>query len=556
MPGVTMLRDAISEEEEARLLAALATEPRDRWQVLARRRVIHFGHRFDYETRSVSNRGADSTEGSGETAGAGSESGVGGAESHLHVLDGNDESGERSSLPPFLAPLAERFAALPQCVSALAAEGVRDPRFDQVTANEYPPGAGISPHVDTHSSFHAPVLSLSCGSDAVMEFRRPAAGAVGGDSHSGDVRRLRLRRRSLVVMCGEGRYGWHHYIPHRKYDLVGAESLARSTRTSITFRRVRTGRCCACAWPSMCDSQAGEPDAPGVTENTVGITGARSAPCGAPTGAARAAAASAGGTPARPAGLPAAPERDAEDADATYGADSSNLSASERRAVRKAARKRVAAARRAEERARRDAEERARAEEAAATAARALSRMSARSSDGTSTSADSCPPTSLPLPPMPRDDGAARAEIASAAPPPIELAHVRQVYDAIAGHFSATRYVRWPQVTAFLETLEQHSLVADVGAGNGKYLGSPGGAYRAIGMDSSAQLCAIAARRSLEVVVADALGVPLRSGVFDAAISIAVLHHLSTTARRAAAIVEVRARAPSCAPGRAPAPAS
>ena len=82
----------------------------------------------------MSNRGADSTEGSGETAGAGSESGVGGAESHLHVLDGNDESGDRSSLPPFLAPLAERFAALPQCVSALAAEGVRDPRFDQVTA--------------------------------------------------------------------------------------------------------------------------------------------------------------------------------------------------------------------------------------------------------------------------------------------------------------------------------------------------------------------------------------------------------------------------------------
>ena len=45
--------------------------------------------------------------------------------------------------------------------------------FDQVTVNEYPPGCGIAPHVDTHSAFTETILSLSLGDRCVIEFRHP-----------------------------------------------------------------------------------------------------------------------------------------------------------------------------------------------------------------------------------------------------------------------------------------------------------------------------------------------------------------------------------------------
>ena len=461
------------------------------WQTLARRRVKHFGHRFDYSTRAV---------GEGESP---------------------------PPLPLFLARLASRFASLPACAEALADEGVTS-GFDQVTANEYQPGAGIAPHVDTHSSFHAPVLSLSLGSDAVMEFRRPRGegggdcdagdgGEVGGGGELGAVRRVLLRRRSLLVMAGEGRYAWHHYIPHRKADLVGEELRPRGTRVSLTMRAVRRGRMCRCPWPDMCDSRAQGPNTPSGGGGGGGACAARAVTTGATQ---RSGPRSYGPAASGEAAATAAADAHA-DADGPYGADASNLTASERRALRKAARKRGNAARRAEERRQREEAERAAAE------------ANARMAEATLSGADDAG-----LPSMPADDGAACAQAASAAPPPIELTNVRAVYDAIAGHFSATRYVRWPQVASFLQTLPPHALVADVGAGNGKYLGG-GRAYTAIGVDSSVALCAIAARKGHEAAVGDALAVPLRSGAFDAALSIAVLHHLSTTARRAAAIREM-----------------
>jgi alkylated DNA repair protein alkB family protein 8 len=46
-----------------------------------------------------------------------------------------------------------------------------------------------------------------------------------------------------------------------------------------------------------------------------------------------------------------------------------------------------------------------------------------------------------------------------------------QVYDVIASHFSSTRFAVWPKVRAFIDSLAPGSVVADVGCGNGKYLG-------------------------------------------------------------------------------------
>ena len=53
----------------------------------------------------------------------------------------------------------------------------------------------------------------------------------------------------------------------------------------------------------------------------------------------------------------------------------------------------------------------------------------------------------------------------------MEKQHVYEVYEKIAPHFSNTRYKPWPMIVEFLNSLPDGSLVADVGCGNGKYLG-------------------------------------------------------------------------------------
>lgn len=55
---------------------------------------------------------------------------------------------------------------------------------------------GIPPHVDTHSVFEDPILSLSLLSDVVMDFRHT----------SGKKIPVLLPRRSLTIMSGESRY--------------------------------------------------------------------------------------------------------------------------------------------------------------------------------------------------------------------------------------------------------------------------------------------------------------------------------------------------------------
>lgn len=52
-----------------------------------------------------------------------------------------------------------------------------------------------------------------------------------------------------------------------------------------------------------------------------------------------------------------------------------------------------------------------------------------------------------------------------------EEKNVHEVYEVIANHFSDTRYKPWPVVENFLNSLSCGSLGADVGCGNGKYIG-------------------------------------------------------------------------------------
>ncbi|POS87580.1 S-adenosyl-L-methionine-dependent methyltransferase [Erysiphe pulchra] len=124
-------------------------------------------------------------------------------------------------------------------------------------------------------------------------------------------------------------------------------------------------------------------------------------------------------------------------------------------------------------------------------------------------------------------------------PEKYEEQHVHEVYEQIASHFSATRYKPWPIVESFLQDLSPGSIGIDVGCGNGKYLAVNKNIF-ILGSDRSKNLVQIAKRHEPHtVVVADSLSLPHQNGRFDFAISIAVVHHMSTPHRRRAAIKSI-----------------
>eukprot|EP00798_Chlamydomonas_sp_ICE-L_P028412 gene28412-31553_t len=409
VPGLLLLKDFISEEEEVALSQAMSAAP---WVTLSKRRVQHHGYAFDYCSRSF------------------------GSKLGPH--------------PEFVLPVTERCEALlsstsPECTQKL----------DQLTVNEYEPGVGLASHVDTHSAFTGSILSLSLGSQTVMEFRR-------GDEHRAlllPARSLLVmagESRSLLVIAGENRYAWQHYIPHRKADLLpieggsGSELMPRGKRLSMTLRTVR-GFACDCQYPAECDSQASQ-----LPPTRISLV---------------------------------QQQREQEEEEARgklrqqgegHGDLEGNVSEHGSGTVQEPER-------------------------------------------GCSASHEE------------EEDESALQQL--------ENDHVVAVYDAIAQHFSATRFAIWPKVKEFIHAIPSGGVVADVGCGNGKYFGVRKD-LAVLGSDRSPGLADVAARRlhplglppsespKADVLVADALALPYRPGSCDAVLCIAVLHHISSRTRR------------------------
>ena len=122
----------------------------------------------------------------------------------------------------------------------------------------------------------------------------------------------------------------------------------------------------------------------------------------------------------------------------------------------------------------------------------------------------------------------------------MEKEHVYDVYEKIAPHFSNTRYKPWPKVEEFMNNVPHGSFVADVGCGNGKYLGCNAENLFSVGTDRSFGLIDCCKEKSItyQNFVADSLNLPLRDKSMDRVISIAVVHHFSTDSLRIQAISE------------------
>ena len=178
--GLNYVAGFVAESDEARLLNAVDAMT---WLADLKRRVQHYGYRYDYKARRV------------------------------------DSSMYLGPLPGWAQRLSTR----------LVAEGHMATAPDQLIVNEYLPGQGITAHVDCVPCFGPVVCSVTLGSPCNMELS-----AVDGDG----VETLRLERGSLLVLTGEARYKWRHAIPGRKTDKVGGQAVARDRRVSLTFRTV------------------------------------------------------------------------------------------------------------------------------------------------------------------------------------------------------------------------------------------------------------------------------------------------------------------------------
>ncbi len=154
------------------------------WLDDLKRRVQHYGFKYDYRARKVNY---------------------------------DMRIGE---LPAWLEKLSEK----------LHQDGYISEVADQVIINEYKPGQGIASHIDCEPCFKGTIVSLSLGSGCVMNFT----------NKSDKTKKVPvwLTPRSLVVLSGEARHEWLHGISARKSDMWYGEKHERQRRVSLTFRKV------------------------------------------------------------------------------------------------------------------------------------------------------------------------------------------------------------------------------------------------------------------------------------------------------------------------------
>ncbi|GCD96971.1 alpha-ketoglutarate-dependent dioxygenase AlkB [Embleya hyalina] len=180
VPGLRCLADWLTADACRDLLRDIDAAP---WSTQLRRRVQHYGRRYEYGRRRV-------------------------------AIDGE------ATVPPL--PAWARAAAV-----RLVREGLMDREPEQVIVNEYLPGQGISAHVDCVPCFGPIVAAISLGSGCLMDFTDPE----GGTKLS-----VPLAPGSLLVMTGPARFTWRHAIAARRSDPGVDGRVPRGRRVSVTLR--------------------------------------------------------------------------------------------------------------------------------------------------------------------------------------------------------------------------------------------------------------------------------------------------------------------------------
>ncbi len=176
VPGLILYRSLLDHQEQVGTLTAIDRQP---WRDDLKRRVQHYGYRYDYRARTV------------------------------------DHSMRIGELPPFAVTVAQKLFDL----------GLVTELPDQLIVNEYLPGQGITAHIDCVPCFKDRIVTVSLGSVYEMDFIH---------SQTGECRSTPLELGSALIMTGPARYEWMHQIKGRKSD----GGTPRGRRVSLTFRKV------------------------------------------------------------------------------------------------------------------------------------------------------------------------------------------------------------------------------------------------------------------------------------------------------------------------------
>ncbi|CAI5986547.1 unnamed protein product [Closterium sp. NIES-64] len=563
IPGLFLHLDFVTPEMEQSLLEF--ADGND-WHYLTKRRVQHHGYAFNYSTRDIEKDkwiGPLPAAVSDFVSRAEQLPELTGCPEVCMPLDqlteGRGGPGEENAAPS-TSPLLPFFSLSPYAT---------DQRINESATgiNEYGTGVGLAPHIDTHAAFEGAVLSLSLAGPAIMEFRRPLGPQPVGKQPLGKKKVVGGSSGSSEQGVGrEARYAWSHYIPNHKIDHINGQVFPRAPRrVSYTFRRVRFGPC-GCAYPEFCDaprmeSVAGNGKVSTDRDRAAGSEGMLVEGSGAEK------------LLVKQKGREGMRERVGD------GCCGGSVVTHSHEGVAECG----------------EEGEKGKKEEQRMGGGNDGEPVMTHSHEGVEERAEEERAE--------REDGK-ESSIPPHVDPPnllyspqttpaVERDFVHKVYDAIAPHFSATRFARWPKVAEFLLSLPPGSLVLDAGCGNGKYLNgglpippalpsaasvsvsassslsmrtssspfpsssstpssstpfppssSPSSAPTRppavlIGCDISPPLVSICTQRGFEAFVADTLSLPLASSRFDAAISVAVLHHLSSETRRKHALREM-----------------
>jgi alkylated DNA repair dioxygenase AlkB len=145
-----------------------------------------------------------------------------------------------SSFPGYLLELHDSVKSLlePRLPPNDFKAAFEQPLARQAILNLYPPGQGITPHIDLPNRYADGIIGISLTGGCTMVFQ---------SSNTEARYDVYLPERSVYVMTGEARWEWKHGIEGRLEDLIRGgegsqvETKLRSTRASVTFRWMQEG---------------------------------------------------------------------------------------------------------------------------------------------------------------------------------------------------------------------------------------------------------------------------------------------------------------------------
>ena len=187
VPGLTYVPNFLSDLEEAKIVEKI---DQNEWQNDLKRRVQHYGWRYDYVNRQI------------------------------------DPGMRIDKLPDWAIAVAER----------LVEQKIVPQMPDQLIVNEYIREQGIGRHIDREPDFADDIAMISLLESWEMVFRKK--------NNSKIKHNIMLENRSVTVMSGPARYQWTHEIPSRKSEPGSKkpdgkrQRKLRKRRLSLTFRKV------------------------------------------------------------------------------------------------------------------------------------------------------------------------------------------------------------------------------------------------------------------------------------------------------------------------------